>query len=170
MKRYNLNQSAVSVNHFVLLLSNDDLNLDAEYQRGHVWGVDRQRALIFSILAGLPVSAIIVNDRFNNFPDHPLDEPGYAVIDGKQRITAMRAFMNDEFSIPAEWVEDRHLPENAGESVTYSQLGTVFDRKFKGSPVAYVEAQLATVDEERRVFDLINFGGVAQGQSDFDTK
>ena len=35
-------------------------------------------------------------------------------------------------------------------------------------PIAVSEAKLATLDEERDMFDLINFGGVPQGEIDED--
>jgi len=40
------------------------LLLDPPYQRGDVWGYKRQANLIRSILLGVPIPSIIINDRW----------------------------------------------------------------------------------------------------------
>lgn len=40
-----------------------DLYLDAPYQRGGVWGETRRRNLVYSLLVGIPIPAILINDR-----------------------------------------------------------------------------------------------------------
>ena len=65
----------------------DDYDLNPSYQRGHVWGVERKRNLIKSMLMGLPIGAIIVNNRFkaNNYKI-PENGYGYAVEIGRAHV------------------------------------------------------------------------------------
>ena len=134
-----------------------DLLLSPPYQRGDVWGIKRQRNLIKSILLGIPIPSIIVNDRGSACWD---GDYRIAVIDGKQRITAILKFLNDELSVHGEWFG----MEN--EFVIYSQLPIPRQRGIKNHPIPFSEGQLATIEDEREVFDLVNFGGVQQGESD----
>lgn len=150
-----------------------DLDLDAPYQRGHVWGVKRQRALIESILDGTPIPAIIMNDRFSaKFREEGYEQERnwqFAVIDGKQRVTAIQSFVTDKFTVPADWFEDKYITEEAkGKTdVVYSDLTVPFHRGFNMNTIPVAEGQFSTMEEEKRVFDRVNFGGVAQGESDF---
>lgn len=151
----------------------EEMDLDAPYQRGHVWGQDRQRSLIESVLDGTPIPAIILNDRFNA----KFEEAGYsrdrnwafAVIDGKQRVTALRDFTSDKFTVPAEWFEKKNIVEDARgkENIVYSELTIGFRRGFTMNTLPVAEGRFDTLEGEKQVFDRVNFGGVAQGDSDF---
>jgi len=149
------------------------LDLEAPYQRGHVWGVKRQRALIESLLDGTPIPAIILNNRFGaKFHEEGYDQErnwAFAVIDGKQRVTAIQSFVSDKFTVPAEWFEEKYITEDAkGKTeVVFSELTVPFHRGFRMNTIPVAEGQFSTMEEEKRVFDRVNFGGVAQGESDF---
>lgn len=149
-------------------------DLDAPYQRGHVWGVQRKRDLIESLLRGLPTAAIIVNDRHKARTRAELDGvptdfadvnygagPVKAIVDGKQRITAVRDFVSDRFTVPAEWFG---VAGDAEGMVIWSDLPEGKRTDFEFSTTFTVStASVPTLAEEERVFDLINTAGVAQG-------
>ena len=144
---------------------------DQEYQRGLVWGQDRKKNLIFSILSGVPIGAIIVNDRFANadaFRAAGYDSEVYAIIDGKQRVSTIIEFYENGFSVPAEWFDDDDIEAHArgNAEVYYRDLtkGAQSDFRTTGVPVSF--ATVASVKEEQELFDLVNFGGVAQGETD----
>ncbi|OLQ55802.1 hypothetical protein BHT94_18345 [Bacillus licheniformis] len=67
-----------------------DLNLSPEFQRGEVWTVTKKKKLIDSILRGwrIPPIHLIENRDF-------IDE----VLDGQQRLVAIRDFMENQFNI-----------------------------------------------------------------------
>lgn len=130
------------------------LLLSPPYQRGDVWGPVRQRNLIRSILLGVPIPSIIINDRFQSGWGEEI-----AVIDGKQRITAVLAFLDDKFHAPGEWFD---LPGLA----KFSDLPDRQQRRLRQSPLPFTEGVLGSLEEEQEVFDLVNFGGLAQGQTD----
>ena len=134
-----------------------NLELSPPYQRGDVWGLIRQRNLIRSILLGIPIPSIIINDRFSaNWGE------AIAVIDGKQRMTAILGFFHGKFNVPGEWFDVDGM-------VTFTELSMPQQRRFKQIPIPFCEGQLRSIEEEQEVFELVNFGGVPQGESDLPT-
>jgi len=114
---------------------------------------------------GVPVPAIVINDRYGAHFSHPdYDEErnaSYAVVDGKQRTLTILGFISDEFAIPGEWLGARGL-------VKFSDMTVANRRGLRGVSVPVCEGKFPTLEQERELFDLINFGGVAQGDSDHD--
>lgn len=137
----------------------DALLLNPPYQRGDVWGTKRRQNLIKSILLGIPIPSIIVNNRMNG---EWKNDYRIAVIDGKQRITSILMFLKGELPVPGDWFGvDVEL-------VTYTELDIVKQRRFRSQSLAFTEGALGTIGEEKLVFDLVNFGGLAQGEVDSD--
>jgi hypothetical protein len=117
-------------------LDNENYDLDAPYQRGSVWTDEQRRDLIKSLHMGLPVGSITVSKL--PWRDYlPNTQKGYRVVDGKQRIDTVRAFANDEFSVPASWFRPGALSEEAvaagKKDVTWSDLSVVAQRRFDTS-------------------------------------
>lgn len=140
------------------------LVLDMPYQRGEVWGTKRRRNFILSLLRGIPTPSIVVNDRLRaDFTDEGRN--GYAIVDGKQRVTTILAFLDDKLSVPREWFDDGASREPL---VVFSQLAIAVQRRFKGRPLATAETLVKTLAEEKTLFDMINYGGLAQGEIDSD--
>lgn len=73
-----------------------ELRLDPDYQRGHVWTQEQQQAYVEYVLRGGEVSRTII---FNapNWDDGK--DTFIELVDGKQRLEAVRAFMRND--IPA---------------------------------------------------------------------
>lgn len=66
------------------------INLDPDFQRRERWAADKQSGLIESFLLNVPVPPIYLAE----------DEYGqYSVVDGKQRLTAIRAFMSEDLAL-----------------------------------------------------------------------
>jgi hypothetical protein len=157
VERLRLSQTSRPISVISYWSETNGMVLDAPYQRGDVWGVTRRRNLIRSILLGIPIPSIIINDRASAGWDELVS---CAVIDGKQRITAILMFLTDQLDVPGSWfgLKDR--------SVLFSQLPIPKQRKFKNYPIAFTEGQLLSLSEEQEVFGLVNYGGVPQGESD----
>lgn len=132
----------------------DHLLLSPPYQRGLVWGYNRKVNLIRSLLLGVPIPSIVVNDRFAAGWGEEI-----AVVDGKQRMTAILEWFRGDLVVPGEWFD---MP---GE-VRYHELSLPRQRYFRLHALPFTEAQLPSLEAEIEVFDLINFGGVPQGESD----
>lgn len=168
LRKYRVSTTARPIEFFLDRDFDDPrFDMDQPYQRGVAWGVKRRQNFIKSILMGVPIPSIVINDRFNAGFSHP----GYsrdrnwmhAVVDGKQRVTTIQSFINNEFWIPHEWVED----DTRGQ-VCYGDLPLPFQRRFRHTPMPVEEGQFATLDHEAELFDLVNFGGLAQGEVDDD--
>lgn len=100
------------------------IEFEPEYQRkGGVWSLDKKQYYIDSIINGMDLTKLYL---------HALSpgtfSPGnvkYGVIDGKQRLEAIRGFVQDEFPLSHEF-EYLHGDEEQAASKTYSQLLTEF--------------------------------------------
>lgn len=77
--------------------------LDPPFQRGAVWTKDQKVAWIETMLRGVGLPALFVNQ----FPgDHPTYGFREVVIDGQQRLRATAEFMRDKFRVRGElWSE-----------------------------------------------------------------
>jgi hypothetical protein len=137
------------------------LVVDQPYQRGHVWTLEQRRMLIESLLMGLPLNAIYLNVRGN-------DGPEAYVVDGKQRITTLRMFVNDEFSIPSAWIPsaDSKVDPANDEEIVWSEIALPRQRKIKMQAIATYETRLKTEEEEAELFRLLNFAGSPHEQPD----
>lgn len=155
--------SARSVAHF--LWSREQLELNPPYQRGSVWSTPRRRELIRSLLRGIPIGTITVNSRVDG--SATTTTPPYAVVDGKQRVEALRALADGEFAVPADWFEDREvvMADEAG-MVFFRDLSEIGRRRFTNLAVSTIEARVKSVEAEAQLFELLNFGGVPQGETD----
>jgi len=148
-----------------------DLELNTPYQRGDVWGKARRIAFMKSLLTGIPIPSVIINDRFRatdrgatQFAE--ADQYKYAVIDGKQRLTTILMFVDGELQLPGEWFDHKTDPDAA--MVSGPDLTHVGLRLFSNRAMGFSEATLPSIEREREVFELVNFAGLQQGQVDTD--
>lgn len=152
LTRMPLNAGQVNISELVMR----DLILDADYQRASVWGRQRQRNLVKSLMLGIPVGNIYLNYR----PDTHND----AVVDGKQRIEAILAFLDSELDVPADWFDPADVPTGA-VTVLYRDLSKRGQGQFTRCSLTVQQTEINPADEVD-LFDLINFGGIAQGQTE----
>ena len=95
------------------------IDLDPPYQRLSVWDAPKQRLFIDSIVNGVDTPKLYFHDL------HASGRSGsryrYSVIDGKQRILALWAFISDELPLPDNFVYfDDETYQAAG--MTYNEL------------------------------------------------
>lgn len=111
-------------------------DLEAPYQRGSVWTLDQRRALIKSLLMGLPIGSIILA----RLP-YAEGRASYRVIDGKQRVEAIRAFVAGDFSVPREWFADRALsePDSDFDAVRWQELSGYGRRRLLNAALPCLE-------------------------------
>lgn len=158
-----------------------DLDLNAPYQRPSVWTPDQQINLVKSWCLGIPVPAIMINDRGTsawkdaNGGRSPLDhgEAYYAAVDGKQRISTAVAWFFGDLAVPASWFPTEAIETTVatddGPYVTFAGLSVVAQRHFTNrAMLPAIEANASTVAEEADLYLLVNTGGTAQTQHDLD--
>jgi Protein of unknown function DUF262 len=159
-------------------LIDGELSVDTPYQRKSVWTNDQRISMIKSLLTGVPLPVIILNDRNTIAWKQangavPAGEPVSVVIDGKQRLETARLWIEGRLAVPAEWFFDAEIEpmrlvgvRDLG-FVRYSELTRitrVVVARMMLIPVA--EAGVASVREEARVYVLVNSAGTQQSPTD----
>ncbi|MEU5064060.1 DUF262 domain-containing protein [Streptomyces virginiae] len=116
------------------------------FQRRERWDVRRQSALIESFLLNVPVPPVYLSED---------DYGSYSVIDGKQRITAVRDFMSGAFSLTSL----TRFPEING--YRFAELPGQLQNSLKVRP--YIRAITILRQSDRatkyEVFHRLNSGG-----------
>lgn len=98
----------------------DGLDINPDFQRGHVWSESQQIAWIEHYLSGGKSGLTI----YINHPGWMKNWEGQAVlVDGKQRIEAMRRFIADEFRVFAG--KPIYNGSISNEGYLYSEIGNV---------------------------------------------
>jgi hypothetical protein len=83
-----------------LLRGGGELRLDPDYQRAHVWSRQQQIDYVEYQLMGGDVSRTIVfNAPFWGRVDAPVEETYVELLDGKQRLEAVRAFLRGDIQV-----------------------------------------------------------------------
>ena len=88
----------MNVRHLFDLVTKHRLDLEPPWQRKDVWSPKKKKELIKSLLLGIPLPSIILHKRGSQ----------RSIIDGKQRLTAIVKFMQNEFKLPNLDVEPEH--------------------------------------------------------------
>jgi hypothetical protein len=153
------------------------INPNPPYQRGPVWTLPQKIALIESLITGTPVPAIITNRRGDSMANTRY------VIDGKQRLTAFREFMEDAFMVPASWFpaaqvleavdfdtnpDSRDLYQDDGWYVSFSGLAQPAQYRVEDVNVPVAEGRLRTVEEEAALYLRVNGYGTPQTPEDME--
>ena len=119
------------------------------FQRPPVWTNEQQIKLIESILDELPVPPYVLNRDM---------EEGYRydrwLIDGQQRVTAILAFINDEFAV---------------RDVRFSEVSKSDQAWFLNRPLHCLETELRDEALLREVYDRLAYGGTPHDPADMAT-
>lgn len=118
------------------------LDIRPPYQREFVYEVDKQKAVIQTVLAGYPLNVMYWAKR---------DDGTFELMDGQQRTISICKYHTDQYSIEIE-VADKKM------SKTFSNLGDRTD-KFLDYPVTVYICD-GTEDEKLAWFKIINISGV----------
>lgn len=139
----------------------EQFDLGLPYQRDYVWDPVRNVAFLKSLLMGVPTGTFVVNDRRGEDTAH------YAVIDGKQRIAAILAFVYYQLTVPREWFADDDLNYDALtlSRVSYEHLSRQGQSKFRNIPVSMAIVPL-TDEEGEAQLHVVMHNGLALGQQD----
>jgi len=87
-------------------LVNNKINLNVEYQRDVVWSIEQRSDVINSIIQNYPIGILLFNnDNKKTFTK--------ICMDGKQRLTSIKQFMNNEFCFHNDYTnENIYYSEN----------------------------------------------------------
>lgn len=137
-------------------LKQGKLVLDNAVQRGFVWNKDvvRMSEFILSLIFERPIPPIYVA----KFGDT------YSAMDGKQRITTIQKFMNDEFalegleSVEIDDDETGEMEEVDINTLTFSELEESLQDAIKDSALTIIIINEPTDDEMCEFFYYLNNG------------
>ncbi|MFJ7858949.1 DUF262 domain-containing protein [Peribacillus sp. NPDC097206] len=127
------------------------------YQRkSNVWSIEKQSFLIDSLLKNYPIPPIFLHAVL----DTNKGKTVYKVIDGKQRLTSIVKFINDELFLPENFGDDDFGDESLN-GLKFSEIDS--NSPFKENfwtytiPIEYVDTRdKAVVD---KIFDRLNRNG-----------
>lgn len=144
-----------TVKELVDLRKHDMAKPNPEYQRGVVWTQDQQMKLIDSVMRGYQLPVIYLHDIKRVIAGRTYES--YEIIDGQQRIEALRLFVEGAFSLYEPDDEKARFPRFLREqpcpwggkdfrSLPVDLQAKLLDAKL---PVAFIET-----DEGNEVRDL----------------
>lgn len=127
-------KSDLQIETIVSRIDAGELDLQPDFQRGEIWDIKRRKRLIDTVLRNWFIPAIhIVVDK----------DDTEVVLDGQQRLVAIRDFLHNEFSVdgalepddagikPLDGMKFSDLPENIRRAFLRFTLPVVTLRDFK---------------------------------------
>ncbi|MCL6547806.1 MAG: DUF262 domain-containing protein [Alicyclobacillus sp.] len=146
-----------SVDRLWRMFKNNTISFELVIQRkDNIWDLKRKSALIHSILMGYPIPAVFATRN---------ERGTYLFLDGKQRLTTIFSYLNDEFSlvgvssVDGEEVADRKFSElseqmqhrithyavdvNRVEDISQQEMEELFYRLNNGVPLRRIETTRA---------------------------
>lgn len=137
--------SDMALMNIASLANSGSLDLSPRFQRRNRWRRSQQSQLIESFLINVPVPPVYLAEEARGV---------FAVIDGKQRLTAIREFLNDDFKL--EGMSFR--PELEG--LRFSDLPPEVTSLLSMRPLRAVMVMRQTADwVKHEVFLRLNTGG-----------
>lgn len=142
------------------------VDLNPDYQRGHVWTKAQQSAFIEAAFRGvLPSSAFLVQlncPNWNNYDKYNGDLPrGFQCIDGLQRLTAIQSYLDGDVEVFGMTVRDFDGSRYGAKDIRYRIRISVFDFETKREVLEHYLAHNSggtphSVDELDRVRGMLN--------------
>lgn len=146
MNKANINWTAKSLTKRI---EKGEVTTENAVQRGFVWDNDKQSLLIHSMLTGYPIPSFFMSKNDNV----------YSLLDGKQRATTVKRFLNDEFALKnIPEIEHEVTTEVDGESTTTTEILDINGKKFSELP----EDIQDTIKDYS--FNIIYFDGITDDE------
>lgn len=122
------------------------IDLQPDFQRGEVWSTPKKQRLIDTILRGWHVP-----------PIHLVAKGGgcFDVLDGQQRLTAIRDFMRGMFAVDG-FIEPIEVELGQLNGLRFGQLPEPIKNEFEGFAIRVFELQDYTPDEPHELFFRLN--------------
>lgn len=131
-------------------------------QRSYVWEATRKSALIESMILGYPIPTI-----FAKRTDDGTGKRGgnvYAIMDGKQRLSTVKEYLNDEFALttlaPVTYMDDELGEEKTANisGMKFSELPEALRNYLETVTFSVTYFDNLTKEEQRELFKRLNAG------------
>lgn len=158
IKKLERNPTTISIASFHEQNQLKKYNYEPPYQRRSVWSDEKQSYFIDSILRNFPIPPIFLHRKID--PD--TGRTNFDVIDGKQRLTAIARFINNEIPAANEYgpADDPNALDGAYfQDLSSNNLLSEFKSAFwkYDLPVEYIDPEDIGLIED--VFDRLNRNG-----------
>lgn len=128
--------------------SQDVFRFDLAVQRNEgIWDLEHKSLFIHSMLYGYPIPEFYAEEK--------VGERELWILDGKQRLTTILTFINNEFALSPK-TPDVHGEKVAG--LTYSELSYDLQIAFNSTSLGFTLVRGMTNDERNEMFFRLNFG------------
>jgi len=158
-EKHNISQGDIHHIHSLIMLGNeyDDELIIPEYQRDLVWSLEQKQNLILAILNGNPIGEFLFKKDFklNSKGQRDTCHVIWSVIDGQQRINAIKEFFIGKFKLP----DGEYFTDLSYWNARYFLI----DYK-----VNALSLQEISYEDELNVYYNRNFGGTAHTRDDLD--
>jgi hypothetical protein len=132
------------------------LNLRPEYQRRLRWTAAQKSRLIESLLLNIPIPPVFLYES---------EAARYEVMDGQQRLNAVREFLAGDFSLtalsvlePLNGVRYSNCPPRIKRALDRASLSAIV--LLLESETEKTQGRLTLTDIRRFIFDRLNTGGI----------
>lgn len=136
----------------------DRIQMDPEYQRlGGIWAPENRQLLIDTIINGFDVPKLYMH-KFSK----PLEKDGksydYAIVDGRQRLEAMWAFIDGKIALADDFTLLK-TPKMDLSGMTYQELGNTHPElkaDFDGFPLSVILVETNDLEMIEEMFSRLN--------------
>lgn len=132
-------------------------DFDPAYQRKSVWSDEKQSFFIDSIFKNFPIPPIFLHQKI----DDAVGKTTYDIIDGKQRLTSIIRFINNEIPISSELETQFYDERIAGVYFKDLDKRELIDYKKRFwryvIPIEYIDTSNKTIIDN--IFDRLNRNG-----------
>lgn len=144
------------------MIANGKIDFDHIIQRSYVWERKRKSALIESMILGYPIPPV-----FAKRVDDGTGKRGgniYSIMDGKQRLSTVAQFLNDEFALtelPPVTYMDEGLNTECETDISgmkFSELPETIKDQLSSTIFSVTYFDNLTKEEERELFKRLNAG------------
>ncbi|EAA9808902.1 DUF262 domain-containing protein [Salmonella enterica] len=127
-------------------INSGEINTRPDFQRGEVWSSSKKKMLIDTILRKWPIPPIHLVK---------IDDKTFEVLDGQQRLTAIRDFINNKFSIDGN-IQPLDDEIQALNGKKYKQLDDDTKREFNTYRFIIYEMMEYSAGEPGEIFHRLN--------------
>lgn len=138
--------TSLDIETIVNRIKSKDIDLQPDFQRGEIWTVAKRKKLIDSILRGwkIPPVHFVINDDFLE-----------VVLDGQQRLAAIRDFYNNEFTVDGN-IDPLDDDISVLDGLFYKDLPIEWQRRFKCYTVTVIRLTEFKPGEPAELFYRLN--------------